>query len=162
MALMSGFARIGNNAITVLVNDAEKSSDIDPQEAQQTLEIAEANLKKAEDVTGRVVSWSSAGTCRFRAKRRATPFAAQTTVVNAIRPVVDQEKTGQSYDIIQKDLQENVVMSAKEAQDYGIIDRLTTDFKMQSLLHKALLHKAFLPNLDDNFEENRDDTPGWR
>ena len=47
-ALMSGFARIGNNAITVLVNDAEKSSDIDPQEAQQTLEIAEANLKKAE------------------------------------------------------------------------------------------------------------------
>ncbi|KAG5523766.1 hypothetical protein RHGRI_030677 [Rhododendron griersonianum] len=48
MALMSGFARIENNAITVLVNDAEKSSDIDPQEAQQTLEIAEANLKKAE------------------------------------------------------------------------------------------------------------------
>ncbi|KAF5773798.1 putative ATP synthase, F1 complex, delta/epsilon subunit, F0F1 ATP synthase delta/epsilon subunit [Helianthus annuus] len=42
MALMGGFARIGNNEITVLVNDAEKSSDIDPQEAQQTLEIAEA------------------------------------------------------------------------------------------------------------------------
>nr|YP_010179036.1 ATP synthase CF1 epsilon subunit [Impatiens mengtszeana]QUV74031.1 AtpE [Impatiens monticola]QUV75253.1 ATP synthase CF1 epsilon subunit [Impatiens mengtszeana] len=48
MALMGGFARIGNNKITVLVNDAEKSSDIDPQEAQETLEIAEANLKKAE------------------------------------------------------------------------------------------------------------------
>nr|YP_009765491.1 ATP synthase CF1 epsilon subunit [Tipuana tipu]QIS95768.1 ATP synthase CF1 epsilon subunit [Tipuana tipu] len=48
MALMGGFARIGNNKITVLVNDAEKSSDIDPQEAQQTLEIAEANLSKAE------------------------------------------------------------------------------------------------------------------
>ena len=31
-----------------LVNEAEKGSDIDPQEAQQTLEIAEANLKKAE------------------------------------------------------------------------------------------------------------------
>ncbi|KAF4382094.1 hypothetical protein F8388_001239 [Cannabis sativa] len=41
MALMGGFARIGNNEITVLVNDAEKGSDIDPQEAQQTLEIAE-------------------------------------------------------------------------------------------------------------------------
>nr|VDD24594.1 unnamed protein product [Brassica rapa] len=26
----------------------EKNSDIDPQEAQQTLEIAEANLRKAE------------------------------------------------------------------------------------------------------------------
>ncbi|THG20144.1 hypothetical protein TEA_002380 [Camellia sinensis var. sinensis] len=42
------FYLVGNNEITVLVNDAEKSSDIDPQEAQQTLEIAEANLKKAE------------------------------------------------------------------------------------------------------------------
>ncbi|PHT42605.1 ATP synthase subunit beta, chloroplastic [Capsicum baccatum] len=48
MALMGGFARIGNNEITILVNDAEKGSDIDPQEAQQTLEIAEANVKKAE------------------------------------------------------------------------------------------------------------------
>ncbi|CAN6440729.1 unnamed protein product [Victoria cruziana] len=48
MALMGGFARIGNNKITILVNDAEKGSDIDPQEAQQTLKIAEANLSKAE------------------------------------------------------------------------------------------------------------------
>ncbi|KAG6384689.1 hypothetical protein SASPL_155452 (chloroplast) [Salvia splendens] len=48
MALMGGFARIGNNEITVLVNDAEKGSDIDPQEAQETLKIAEASLRKAE------------------------------------------------------------------------------------------------------------------
>ncbi|VVA98066.1 unnamed protein product [Arabis nemorensis] len=48
MALMGGFARICNNEITILVNDVEKNSDIDPQEAQQTLEIAEANLRKAE------------------------------------------------------------------------------------------------------------------
>nr|YP_009752672.1 CF1 subunit epsilon [Ampelosycios humblotii]QIT05153.1 CF1 subunit epsilon [Ampelosycios humblotii] len=48
MTLMGGFARIGNNEITILVNDAEKASDIDPQEAQQTLEIAEANLRKAQ------------------------------------------------------------------------------------------------------------------
>lgn len=48
MALMGGFARIGNNQITILAHDAEKCSDIDPQEAQKTLEIAEANLKKAE------------------------------------------------------------------------------------------------------------------
>nr|YP_010156127.1 ATP synthase CF1 epsilon subunit [Pilea cavaleriei]YP_010600450.1 ATP synthase CF1 epsilon subunit [Pilea sinocrassifolia]QQY85748.1 ATP synthase CF1 epsilon subunit [Pilea cavaleriei]WAL06547.1 ATP synthase CF1 epsilon subunit [Pilea sinocrassifolia]WAL06633.1 ATP synthase CF1 epsilon subunit [Pilea sinocrassifolia] len=48
MALMGGFARIGNNEITVLVNDAEKGTDIDRQEAQQTLEMAEANLRKAE------------------------------------------------------------------------------------------------------------------
>ncbi|XP_057759970.1 ATP synthase epsilon chain, chloroplastic-like [Arachis stenosperma] len=48
MALMGGFARISNNKITILVNDAEKSSDIDPEEAKQTPEIAEANLSKAE------------------------------------------------------------------------------------------------------------------
>ncbi|KAL5067672.1 hypothetical protein RYX36_018559 [Vicia faba] len=48
MALMGGFARIGNNEITILVNDAERGSDINPQEAQQTLQIAEANLNKAE------------------------------------------------------------------------------------------------------------------
>nr|YP_009318633.1 ATP synthase CF1 epsilon subunit [Allomaieta villosa]APA17764.1 ATP synthase CF1 epsilon subunit [Allomaieta villosa] len=48
MVLMGGFARIGNNEITILVNDAEKGSDIDPQEAQEILELAEANLRKAE------------------------------------------------------------------------------------------------------------------
>nr|YP_010690682.1 CF1 subunit epsilon [Cyanotis speciosa]WBU14477.1 CF1 subunit epsilon [Cyanotis speciosa] len=48
VALMGGFARISKNEITVLGNDAEVSTDIDPQEAQQTLEIAEANLSKAE------------------------------------------------------------------------------------------------------------------
>nr|YP_009527151.1 ATP synthase CF1 epsilon subunit [Stemona japonica]YP_010461042.1 ATP synthase CF1 epsilon subunit [Stemona sessilifolia]AYA54107.1 ATP synthase CF1 epsilon subunit [Stemona japonica]QTK22210.1 ATP synthase CF1 epsilon subunit [Stemona sessilifolia]UUF68195.1 ATP synthase CF1 epsilon subunit [Stemona sessilifolia]WVK97223.1 ATP synthase CF1 epsilon subunit [Stemona sessilifolia] len=47
VALMGGFARIGNNEITVLGNDAEMSTDIDPQEAQQALEIAEANLSRA-------------------------------------------------------------------------------------------------------------------
>nr|YP_010034774.1 ATP synthase CF1 epsilon subunit [Aponogeton undulatus]QOX09495.1 ATP synthase CF1 epsilon subunit [Aponogeton undulatus]UGC02125.1 AtpE [Aponogeton undulatus] len=48
MALMGGFAKIGNNKITILGNDAEMSTDIDPQEAQQAFEIAEANLNKAE------------------------------------------------------------------------------------------------------------------
>ncbi|THG22308.1 hypothetical protein TEA_002858 [Camellia sinensis var. sinensis] len=43
-----------------------------------------------EDVRGRVVSWSSAGTCGFRGTRRGTPFAAQTAAGNAIRTVVDQ------------------------------------------------------------------------
>ncbi|KAL2935204.1 ATP synthase subunit beta chloroplastic [Bienertia sinuspersici] len=48
LLLPQRFARIGNNAITILVNEAERGSDIDPQEAQKTLEIAEANLRKAE------------------------------------------------------------------------------------------------------------------
>nr|UEQ12871.1 ribosomal protein S11 [Euphorbia hirta]WEH01298.1 ribosomal protein S11 [Euphorbia hirta] len=42
------------------------------------------------DVRGRVISWSSAGTCGFKGTRRGTPFAAQTTAGNAIRTVVDQ------------------------------------------------------------------------
>nr|YP_010724445.1 CF1 subunit epsilon [Olsynium douglasii]WDW31572.1 CF1 subunit epsilon [Olsynium douglasii] len=49
VALMGGFARISNNEITILGNDAEMSTDIDTQEAQQALEIAEANLSKAQD-----------------------------------------------------------------------------------------------------------------
>nr|YP_009748246.1 CF1 subunit epsilon [Pogonia japonica]YP_009748322.1 CF1 subunit epsilon [Pogonia minor]QII89926.1 CF1 subunit epsilon [Pogonia japonica]QII90002.1 CF1 subunit epsilon [Pogonia minor] len=48
VALMGGFARISNNEITILGNDAEMSTDIDPQEAQQTFEIAEANLNRAK------------------------------------------------------------------------------------------------------------------
>nr|AEX93646.1 ATP synthase CF1 epsilon chain [Androstephium coeruleum] len=48
VALMGGFARISNNEITVLGNDAEMSTDIDTEEAQQALEIAEANLSKAQ------------------------------------------------------------------------------------------------------------------
>nr|YP_010575990.1 ATP synthase CF1 epsilon subunit [Iris victoris]UEK24459.1 ATP synthase CF1 epsilon subunit [Iris hippolyti]UZN43222.1 ATP synthase CF1 epsilon subunit [Iris victoris] len=47
-ALMGGFARISNNEITILGNDAEMSTDIDPQEARQALEIVEANLSRAQ------------------------------------------------------------------------------------------------------------------
>ncbi|KAJ0989610.1 hypothetical protein J5N97_007966 [Dioscorea zingiberensis] len=46
--LFTNSGQIGNNEITILGNDAEMSTDIDPQEAQQTLEIAEANLSRAE------------------------------------------------------------------------------------------------------------------
>uniref|UniRef100_A0AAT9ZTC1 Small ribosomal subunit protein uS11c n=1 Tax=Phanera macrostachya TaxID=3078829 RepID=A0AAT9ZTC1_9FABA len=42
------------------------------------------------DVRGRVISWSSAGTCGFKGPRKGTPFAAQTAAVDAIRPVADQ------------------------------------------------------------------------
>nr|YP_010168660.1 ATP synthase CF1 epsilon subunit [Nothoscordum bonariense]QRZ02191.1 ATP synthase CF1 epsilon subunit [Nothoscordum bonariense]QXY00182.1 CF1 subunit epsilon [Nothoscordum bivalve] len=48
VALMGGFARISNNEITVLGNDAEISTDIDPQEAQQALEKAEANVSRSQ------------------------------------------------------------------------------------------------------------------
>ncbi|KAH1131393.1 hypothetical protein J1N35_002771 [Gossypium stocksii] len=45
---MGDFTRIGNNEITILVNDVEKDSEIDPQEAPQALKIVKANLRKVE------------------------------------------------------------------------------------------------------------------
>nr|YP_011014253.1 ribosomal protein S11 [Arenaria przewalskii]WQA10659.1 ribosomal protein S11 [Arenaria przewalskii] len=42
------------------------------------------------DIQGRVVSWASAGTSRFRGKKGGTPFAAETAAGNALRPVVAQ------------------------------------------------------------------------
>lgn len=50
MALMGGFAMIENNQLTILVNEAEKASDIDPEEAKKTFEFTQENLNKA---TGR-------------------------------------------------------------------------------------------------------------
>lgn len=47
MALMGGFAQIDNNQITILVNEAEKANDIDPQEAQEAFRIAQNNLNQA-------------------------------------------------------------------------------------------------------------------
>ncbi|KAG6540536.1 hypothetical protein Mapa_018049 [Marchantia paleacea] len=48
MALMGGFAMIDNNNLTILVNDAEKASEIDYQEAQETFQKAKTNLEEAE------------------------------------------------------------------------------------------------------------------
>nr|YP_009922670.1 ATP synthase CF1 epsilon subunit [Wiesnerella denudata]QNA49854.1 ATP synthase CF1 epsilon subunit [Wiesnerella denudata] len=47
MALMGGFAMIDNNNLTILVNDAEKASEIDFQEAQETFQKAKINLDEA-------------------------------------------------------------------------------------------------------------------
>jgi F-type H+-transporting ATPase subunit epsilon len=48
MALMGGFAMIENNQMTILVNEAEKASEIDLQEAQETFRKAKTNLAQAE------------------------------------------------------------------------------------------------------------------
>nr|QYB22032.1 ribosomal protein S11 [Pherosphaera fitzgeraldii]BBF91046.1 ribosomal protein S11 [Pherosphaera fitzgeraldii] len=42
------------------------------------------------DVRGQVVSWSSAGACGFKGKKRGTAFAAQTAVENVIDTLMDQ------------------------------------------------------------------------
>jgi small subunit ribosomal protein S11 len=42
------------------------------------------------DVTGKVVSWSSAGACGFKGARKGTPFAAQVAAEQAARQSMEQ------------------------------------------------------------------------
>lgn len=47
MALMGGFAMIDNNQVTILVNEAERATEIDPDEARRTFQAAQADSAKA-------------------------------------------------------------------------------------------------------------------
>lgn len=47
MALMGGFAKIDNDEITLLVNNAERGIDIDLQEAQESFRLAKAKADRA-------------------------------------------------------------------------------------------------------------------
>jgi F-type H+-transporting ATPase subunit epsilon len=47
MALMGGFAMIDNNQMTILVNEAEKASDINSEEAQELFQAAQTSLTEA-------------------------------------------------------------------------------------------------------------------
>jgi F-type H+-transporting ATPase subunit epsilon len=47
VALMGGFAQIENNQMTILVNEAEKASDIDPKQAQEAFDVAETSFNQA-------------------------------------------------------------------------------------------------------------------
>lgn len=49
MALMGGFAMIENNKMIVLVNEAEKASEIDFREAQENFVAAKKTLAKASN-----------------------------------------------------------------------------------------------------------------
>ncbi|MBA0880684.1 hypothetical protein Goshw_022579 [Gossypium schwendimanii] len=42
------------------------------------------------NVRGRVISWSSVGTCGFKGTRKSAPFAAQTATGNVIQAIVEQ------------------------------------------------------------------------
>ncbi|XBJ08557.1 hypothetical protein VPH35_013836 [Triticum aestivum] len=48
---------------------------------------ARFSLRKSAHPQGRVVFWSSAGTCGFKSSRKASPYAGQRTAVDAIRTV---------------------------------------------------------------------------
>jgi len=47
LALMGGFALVKQNEVTVLVNEAESASTIDPNEAEKSFEAAKAKLEQA-------------------------------------------------------------------------------------------------------------------
>nr|YP_009315352.1 ATP synthase CF1 subunit epsilon [Yamadaella caenomyce]SCW23807.1 ATP synthase CF1 subunit epsilon [Yamadaella caenomyce] len=47
IVLLGGFAEVENNTITILVNGAEEANDIDPNEAQRSLEEASNVLVEA-------------------------------------------------------------------------------------------------------------------
>jgi F-type H+-transporting ATPase subunit epsilon len=47
IALMGGFAEVDNDEVTVLVNGAERGSDIDVDEARSSYEAAQAEAAKA-------------------------------------------------------------------------------------------------------------------
>nr|YP_009911246.1 ATP synthase CF1 epsilon subunit [Polystichum tripteron]QLD21454.1 ATP synthase CF1 epsilon subunit [Polystichum tripteron] len=47
MAPMGGFAMIDNNQVTILVNEAERAAEIDPDEARRTFQAAQADSAKA-------------------------------------------------------------------------------------------------------------------
>jgi len=68
IALMGGFAEIEDNEVTILVNSAELSANIDPAIAKQELTIAEQNFNKVkpEDKQGKI----QADTNLRRAKAR--------------------------------------------------------------------------------------------
>nr|YP_009674167.1 ribosomal protein S11 [Diphelypaea coccinea]QDJ93978.1 ribosomal protein S11 [Diphelypaea coccinea] len=51
------------------------------------------------DMRGRVISWSSAGTCGFKTKRKGTPFAAQTAAATAIRTLKVKNKDMQRAEV---------------------------------------------------------------
>lgn len=49
IALMGGFALVKQNQVTVLVNEAESSDTIDPQEAENSFTSAKEKLEQASD-----------------------------------------------------------------------------------------------------------------
>jgi ATP synthase F1 epsilon subunit len=48
VALMGGFALVKNNQVTILVNEAEAGSNIDPREAEKAFEDAKNRLEQAQ------------------------------------------------------------------------------------------------------------------
>ncbi|XP_023546468.1 pentatricopeptide repeat-containing protein At5g39350-like [Cucurbita pepo subsp. pepo] len=76
------------------------------------------------DVRGRVISWSSVGTCGFKRPRRGTPFAAQTAAGNAIQAVEDQVKSIHAQIIITNAISGDQRLVAKLVAAYSSLGSL--------------------------------------
>ncbi|KAG6382261.1 hypothetical protein SASPL_158061 [Salvia splendens] len=86
------YAHIGD-VIVAVIKEAVPNMPLEKSEVVRAVIVRTCKELKRDSVTdvrGRVVSWSSAGTCGFNGTRRGTPFAAQTAAANAIHTVVDQ------------------------------------------------------------------------
>nr|YP_009184544.1 CF1 epsilon subunit of ATP synthase [Treubaria triappendiculata]ALO62617.1 CF1 epsilon subunit of ATP synthase [Treubaria triappendiculata] len=53
-AIMGGFAVVKNNLVTILANEAESASTIDPEDAKNAFENAKNNLENAEGIKQKV------------------------------------------------------------------------------------------------------------
>nr|YP_009549364.1 ATP synthase CF1 epsilon subunit [Scoliosorus ensiformis]AYW16513.1 ATP synthase CF1 epsilon subunit [Scoliosorus ensiformis] len=73
MALMGGFAMVDNNRVTILVNEAERASEIDPDEARKNFQMAEAELVGAEGRRRRIEA-------NLRFRRAKARLEASTTI----------------------------------------------------------------------------------
>nr|YP_009547650.1 ATP synthase CF1 epsilon subunit [Antrophyum semicostatum]AYW16253.1 ATP synthase CF1 epsilon subunit [Antrophyum semicostatum] len=73
MAPMGGFAMVDNNRVTILVNEAEKASEIDPDEARKSFQMAQAELVEAEGKR-RIIE------ANLRFRRAKARLEASTTV----------------------------------------------------------------------------------
>ncbi|XP_040955992.1 30S ribosomal protein S11, chloroplastic-like [Gossypium hirsutum] len=71
-------------------NSARKSARRIPKGVIHVQASFNNTIVTITDVRGRVISWSSAGTCGFKGTRRGNPFAAQTTTEDSIQVVIDQ------------------------------------------------------------------------
>ncbi|KAG9147421.1 hypothetical protein Leryth_027194 [Lithospermum erythrorhizon] len=84
------YAHIGD-VIVAVIKEAVPNMPLERSEVVRAVIVRTCKeLKRDNDIRGRVVSWASAGTSGFKGTRRGTPFAAQTAAGNAIRTVVDQ------------------------------------------------------------------------
>nr|YP_009549105.1 ATP synthase CF1 epsilon subunit [Haplopteris elongata]AYW16167.1 ATP synthase CF1 epsilon subunit [Haplopteris elongata] len=73
MAPMGGFAMVENNKVTILVNEAERASEIDPDEARQSFQLAQTELVEAEGRRRRIEA-------NLRFRRAKARLEASTTI----------------------------------------------------------------------------------